>query len=191
VRWLIGKDRGYRQFDIAGAIFCAAISLGAYFVVLRPLMQQRTAIAVQQEELTIRQKKASQLAATTVSLDVQLQSVQQELAESSITLQPPDRINRQIAKLTKLIHECELKADDIQVGKVFKGSKYDIIPIVLAGRGEQDKCAAFLHKLSETFGDTGVGCFKITGNPEDPAQVGEFRFGLLWYASSAGNSSQE
>ena len=173
------------RIDAAGAVFCVAVSLVAYFAAFSPLMRRHTAFARQQEELAIQRRVAGQLAAPATLFKKELLSLRQVLAESRIQLQPTDRVNRQIAELTELINESGLKANDIQLGEIFDGAKYDVVPINLAGSGRYTGCAAFLNKLSDTFPDTGVASFEISGDPQKPKDPGRFQFGLFWYATSA------
>ncbi len=169
--------------DAAGILFCIGISLVAYLAVLRPLMRQRTAVAQQWDELEVQRRKASQLEAVDSAHKKHLAAVRQSLTESGIILRPAGYINRQIAALTKLSNNCGLTVDDIQVGKIHRGTRYNIVPISLSGRGDYKKCAAFLRELSEAFPDTGAACFEMSGTPKQPDQDGQFRFDLFWYAA--------
>lgn len=185
------KKRIHWRIDAAGVVFCIAASAGVYFGGMSPLIQQHAALEQQQGDLANQQRRASQLASSTALLKKELQSVRQRLAKTKITLRPIKHLNRQIVSLTELVNKCGLKTNSIQLGKIHKSSKYNIVPIDLAGVGKFKTSALFLHRLSEGFPDTGISGFKISGNTQHPGTPGTFRFQLFWYAASIAGEKQE
>lgn len=185
------KKRIHWQIDAAGVVFCIAASAGVYFGGMSPLMQQHAALEQQQGDLANQQRRASQLASSTALLKKELQSVRRRLAKTKITLRPIKHLNRQIVSLTELVNKCGLKTNSIQLGKIHKSSKYNIVPIDLAGVGKFKTSALFLHRLSEGFPDTGISGFEISGDPQHPGTPGTFRFQLFWYAASLAGENQE
>ena len=146
-------------------------------------MKQRAAFAGRQDELAVQRRKASHLVVSVDALEHRLLSMRRCLDESEFTLEPAGRVNQRIASLTELVNECGLKTNEIQLGKVIKGSKCSIVPISLAGFGSYKRSTLFLHRLSETCSDLAVVSFEISGNPQKPDEGGKFRFGLYWYAA--------
>lgn len=171
------------QIDIAGTLLCVVLTMAAYFAALRPLMGRHAIFGQQQSLLKANQREASKLVASDFAHKKQLEVVREALADGRLTLKPAGYVNRQVASLIELVNQCGLKADDIQLGETYAGSRYYMIPISLAGSGRYGKCVEFLHKLSQVFPDTGVGSFRISGNPRKPAEEGNFRFGLFWYSA--------
>lgn len=179
------------RVDAGGALFCVGISLLGYFAAVRPLMQQSTDLTAQQHEVATQRQRVSQLAASDFAHRKRLELVRGALSEHEVKLRSTDHVNRQIAELTELTGECGLEVEDIQVGEVLRGGRYDIVPITLSGSGGYDKSAVFLHKLSGSFPDTGVESFEVSGSPAEPKATGKFRFGLFWYASSSAKHFRE
>jgi len=127
--------RAFWELDAAGALFCAAISLAAYFLAFEPVIARREAFADKENQLRAKRREVSRLAATELTCKNELASAQGELAEDNITLRPCGYVNRQVASLTELINQCGLKADSIELGTVRKGVRYNTIPSTHAGCG--------------------------------------------------------
>jgi len=178
------KKRTLWQIDAAGTIVCVAASLGAYFGVLGPLMAQRSFLASQRQELAIQSEKASELEASMSTLKNRLAVAQKELAQSEIKLEEASRINQHVANITTFLSDCELKVDQVQIGKILVGLRCDLVPISISGKGGYKQCAAFLHQVCRTFPDISVAEFELQGNPAKPGQPGTFRFELFWLAIS-------
>ena len=171
------------HIDIAGVLLCAGVSALAYFAVLRPLARHRAILAEQRQEFAARRGELSDISASAGPLAKQLQEVRQALAESKVSLKPADRVNERIAELNELVSRCGLKVDDIELGEVVAGPRYETVPISLAGCGGYVDCATFIHQLCGAFPDTGVASFEIWGEPQRAEVAGRFRLGLLWYAA--------
>ncbi len=76
-----------------------------------------------------------------------------------------------------------MKIDDIQPGAAASGSRYEMVPISLSGKGTYVTCVGFLHRLRQAFPDTGVSSLALQGNPGAAGGAAQFRFDLLWYAA--------
>jgi len=169
---------------MVGTIFCVAASLWAYFGVLGPLMAQRSFLASQRQELARASERACELKALMSILKNRLAVVQKELAQSEIKLETADRINQHVADITTFLNACELKVDQVQIGKILVGLRCDLVPISISGKGGYKQCAAFLHQVCRTFPDISVAAFELRGNPAKLGQPGTFRFELFWLAIS-------
>ena len=176
-----GKKLALWQIDAAGIAVCIVVSLVAYSVGIRQLVEQRSLLAGQRQKLAVQREEYSKLEASMSSLREHLVVVQDELAQSEIELESTDQINQRIAELTTLLGDCTLEVDDVQTGKVFAGHKCDLVPISIAGRGGYKQCAAFLHGLCRTFPDISVTRFDLAGNPATPEQAGTFHLQLFWH----------
>ncbi len=177
------------DLDAAGALFCLAISLLGFFFAVRPLLKQQTAYAKQKDQLAFHRREVSQLSASDLAHRKEFASIRRSLTESKVKLQSINRVNRRIAELTELVKDCGLRTDNIQLGKVTRGPKYDVVPITMAGHGGYKNFATFLHKCSQAVPDMGVASFEMSGDPQAPQSDQSFRFEVLWYAAPTGNPS--
>ncbi|MFQ6035112.1 MAG: hypothetical protein ACE5NM_04590 [Sedimentisphaerales bacterium] len=215
------KKRPFSQVDMVGAVVCVAASLGAYFGVFGPLMAQRSFLASQRQELARASEKACELKASMSILKNRLAVARKELAASEFKLEEAWRINQHVAEITTFLSDCGLKVDQVQIGPApialgeranlnkrqrtdkgsirvgLVGSRCDLIPISISGKGGYKQCAAFLHQLCRTFPDISVAAFELQSNPAKPGQgtpaaknggwepqPGTFRFELFWLAMS-------
>ena len=178
---LAGKKLALWQIDAAGIVVCIVAALVAYSVGIRPLIEQRSFLADQRKTLITKRKESSDIEASMLKLNKQLEFVREQLAQGEIKLESADQINRRIAELTALFSDCTLEVDDVQTGNIFTGPKCDLVPISIAARGGYKQCVAFLHNLHRTFADISVAGFELGGNPARPEQPATFRFQLLWH----------
>lgn len=176
-----GKKLAVWQIDAAGIVVCIVVSLVAYLVGIRQLVEQRSLLAGQRQKLAVQREESSDLEASISKLRQQLAVVQEELAQSEIKLESADQINQRIAKLTALLGDCALEVDDIQTSKILTGTQCDFVPISIAGRGRYKQCTAFLHKLYRSCADINVARLELQGNPAMPEQPGTFRLQLFWH----------
>lgn len=190
-----GKKRTLLQIDIACMLICTAASLVTYFTVLKPLIEQRFFLASQRRDLAVQRQESSRLGVSMRTLDNQLVVVKEKLTNSQIKLESSDRINRRIADLTALFNDSALEVDDVQTGNISVGSKYDLVPISIAGRGGYKQCVVFLDKLHQTFADISVAGFELEGppfllsrestgaKPKSANVAGKFNFKLFWHTA--------
>ena len=171
------------RIDAVAGLLCVGASLVRYFVGLHPLMEQHSASAVQEQQLAREKFRSSELAASVLLLKKQLAVTRQELSEIKIRLYPVTRVNARIAELTELLGECGLKANMIELGQIVHADRYDMVPITMAGYGDYRSCAAFIQRLCQTYPDTRVASFLISGVPNGPVTTGSFRFELSWHAA--------
>ena len=180
------EKRTLLQIDIAGVFVCVAVSLVAYFTELKPLIERRFFLVNQRLNLAAQREESSELGASMRSLDNQLTVVREKLAKDKIKLESSDQINQRIAELTALFNDSALEVDDVQTGRISIGSKCDLVPISVAGRGGYKQYATFLDKLHETFADISVARFELQGKPENPASAhsgGMFGIQLFWHTA--------
>jgi len=200
VLFSIVKKRPLWPIDAAGVVVCVAASLGVYFFVLHPLIQQRSFLESCRGELAIQSEMSSKLKASMSRLRNHLGAVQKELGRSRIKLEEDSHINRRIAQINAFLNDCELHVDQVQIGPAHEqrnrvttdGSlngggcatrqKCKLVPLTVTGRGGYKQCVAFLHKLYQAFPDISVAGFELRGNPASPEQSGTFRFELFWLA---------
>jgi Tfp pilus assembly protein PilO len=171
------------QIDLPVMAAILLASLSTYFALLRPMARRSAEFADNESVLAEKRRRASQLKAASLARKEDLTSLHSALAERQTKLQPSANLNRQVAQIAALLTECSLTTDDIQPGGASGQGGYNVVPIALTGRGGYRSCAAFLHRLSQTFPDTGVTSFELSGSPAQPRAAGNFRLVLKWYTA--------
>ena len=174
------KRRASLKIDAAGIVLCIATSFGVYFAALHPFMQQRSFLAAQRQQLAVQTEESSKLKVSMLKLKDRLAAVQKELAQSKVKLESANQVNRRVAGITAFLNDCELQVDQVQIGKLCRGSSCELVPIGITGKGGYKHCAAFLHRLYRAFPDISLAKFELRGNPAKPGQLGTFRFELFW-----------
>jgi len=116
VLFSIVKKRPLWPIDAAGMVVCVAATLGVYFFVLHPLIQQRSFLESCRGELAIQSEKSSELKVSMSRLRNHLGAIQKELGRSQIKLEEASHINRRIAQINAFLNDCELHVDQVQIG---------------------------------------------------------------------------
>ena len=188
---LAGAGRALSRIDAAGITVCIAASLGMYFAVLSPLIQQRPVLGSYRQQLTSQSEKCSELKASMLTLKNHLAVVQEELAQSENKLESANQINQRIAHITAFLTDCELQVDQIQIAGSLAGLRCDLVPIGITGKAGYRQCVAFLHWLHRTFPDITLARFELRGNPARPEQPATFRFKLFWVVMSEDRAGKD
>lgn len=163
--------------DAAGIAACLAISLVAYFIALDPLIQRLLLPVRQSRELAVQRDKL-------VQLQKQLAGPQGELNRSGVKLLSPDQVNTRVAELTTAFGDCKLEVDDVRIGAVFPGPRFNVMPITITGRGGyKSVCTGLLHRLGEAFPDIALAKLELWGDPAKLQEPRRFRLDLLWHTA--------
>ncbi len=184
----MSKWGGLLWIDAGGIAACLLVSLMGYMTLVHPLLQQRAAAAQMQREMDTRQQKVGELEAAVAAAKERLTAARQELAASTVQLEPATHINKRIAGVTEFFSNCELHIDDVQTGRVSNGPQYDLVPITILGRGGHRQCVQLLQGLCAKYPDMSVMRTELSGNPAQSADSGKFRFELFWYAAPSGSA---
>jgi Tfp pilus assembly protein PilO len=165
------------------AAACVGLTLGAYAIGVRPMLDERARERTQRETLKGQRGRASDLAATVADLQHQLHDAKSVLARSPVRLQPAALVNQRLEALARLAGECRVQLDEMRPGVPVDSTHYQTVPIRIVGTGRYPDYAMFLRKLRGTFGDMGVRSFNATnlggGQPELP--VAAFQAELVWF----------
>lgn len=172
----------WRQVDLVGLGACAALTVGAFLLGVRPALSQHSTFLGMQEELTARHRDSGELAGALGKLQDQYAALQEQLAASPLRLEAAAQTNLRLAKVTDLATECGLKVDAIQPGTAVAGARFDVVPIRLTAKGKYVTCVRFLDALHRGFPDTGVVSFELGSSSGDP-NADDFQFDLEWYAA--------
>ncbi len=171
------------RIDLAGLAVLAALTAGAYFGGLEPLLSRQAEAELQKATLKQQREETARLASSLTIMRGQLVKVRQAVAASSIRLHSGSHLNQHLADVSQVAVGCRLRVDEIKPGGVITSPRYEQVPIQFSGSGTYASCTEFLQKLHVTFPDTGVTSLEIRGRPDDPQHRATFRFGLVWYAS--------
>jgi Tfp pilus assembly protein PilO len=172
---------------VGGAVVCAALSIAAYCVGVRPATLRRAEQVEKQSELHAARQKANNLAGQLNTARAELTRVNDAIASLPLRLEPVAQINQRLARLTDMadsIRPVKLTIEEMRPGVASEGRDYKTLPIYIAGSGTYPACAAFLHGLRKNFPDMAVLSFDTTNNsasPDSPAAT--FQFELAWHAA--------
>jgi Tfp pilus assembly protein PilO len=170
------------QIYAAGIAACTALATGIWFTLIGPTLAQLEKDDAARHELAQRHEKAADLNASLVSTRRQLTTANETLAHSTLKLQPASDLNARLAKLTDLATSCGLTIDEMHPGTLADASKFQTLPVHMAGSGSYPDCAKFLHTLRQSFPDTGVEALEATNpNPTPQGAAATFRLDLVWY----------
>ena len=171
------------RIDALALTICLCSTALVYFVGLEPLNQRYNQFVEQQNDLELKKQRATLGTASLNSAHRKLLVLQQQLADAPLQLKPAHQINNRLAELTDLASRCGIRIEDIQPGKGARALRYEIVPIHVAGTGTYRTCTSFVHQLRQTYPDTGVAAFALSGNPNEPAEAARFSFDLEWFAA--------
>lgn len=171
------------QIDAAALGVFVLVGAAVYFVGLKPILDRQAERAGQQARLTAARQETLKLTADLNTSRSTLARIREKIKDSAIQLQSTRHLNQRLSEITKLATECGLQVNEIQPGSVSTGERYETVPISLAGAGQYEACATFLHRLQKTFPDTGISSFELGGHPRQSDRAADFSFGLIWYAA--------
>ena len=169
--------------DAAGVVVCLVAATLMYLLVIDPLIRRNAQYAAQQQHLKQQRTESAKLTVSLADLRAQIEKVHRQLQAIPLRLEPASTINKRLAQLTILAHECDLKINRIEPGRMIRGSRYGTVPIVLMGVGTYQSCARFAHELHERFGDTGIESFKVDGSPGSGSPEARCSFRLAWHTA--------
>jgi Tfp pilus assembly protein PilO len=161
---------------------CAGLTLAAYAVGVRPMLEQRDKENSQRQLLAERQQTSSELATTVAELQRNLVEAKQVLERSPVRLQPASLVNQRLEALARLAGECGVQLDEMRPGTPVDSTHYQSFPIRIVGTGRYPAYALFLRNLRKTFGDMGVRTFNATNlNGPSASPVAAFQAELIWF----------
>jgi Tfp pilus assembly protein PilO len=178
-----------RSIDIAGIVLCGALALALFFLLVQPLMNRYNEFVIQRAELETRKESAVTSTAALKTAQFRLSTLQQQLADVPIHLQPARLVNARVAELTDLATKSALRVEDLAPGKIISASRFETVPIHFAGSGTYRTCTLFLRRLRQTYPDIGVASFKLQGSPDSPDSAARFTFELEWFCALTESAS--
>lgn len=176
-----GIQASAHQIDAVGVIGMVAISALVYGLGINPLLERHALSIHQQQEMTRIREKANESQKILTDLQKQSTAAARQLEASPLRLQPVTLLNQRLALVTDLAMQGGATLDDLQPGKSSAGSRFDALPIHVAGTGSFPAFTALMHRLHMEFPDTGVSTFEMSGTPQEDPTKAKFSVELLWY----------
>jgi hypothetical protein len=171
------KQGSMMSIDAAGAAALVGLTAAVYFCGVSPAMQaveaaeqQRSAMLTRREECLRQERKLTE---TQRKLD-ELQSNEPRSLRSCSAL---DRISR----ISELAAESGVSITDVSPRPEVVGTRFNRVPVNLAGVGSAKAFQSLLHALHKEFPDTQVASLTITGTPENRLAPASFSAELVWY----------
>lgn len=170
---------------VAAAV-CVGLSVAAYAVGVKPMLERRQHEFEQTKALRERSETAEQLTSSVADLQRQLGEARDALARSPVRLQPATLVNQRLEALTRLASECGVAIDEVRPGAPVDATHYQTVPIRIVGNGHYPACTNFLRKLRMTFGDMGVRTFNATAGTISASrdaqwEMASFQAELIWF----------
>jgi Tfp pilus assembly protein PilO len=170
------------QVDAAGTGLCVALTAAMYLIGLSPLVERYEQVQGSTRQLNEQNRKSSSLSSSVATARAQLAAVRKATASNPLRLLPARLVNNRLAEITELAAANGLIIEQIHPAAGRKSGRYEIVPIRIDGRGAYPTATTFMRRLRETFPDTGVASFKLSGNPSAPKTPATFELTLEWYA---------
>jgi hypothetical protein len=173
-----------RWVDLAGGVLFVALGAGLYFFAVAPRLQRREELAARHAELETKRRELGRANSLLAQVERRRSDVVQAVRSSPLRLVAAVQTNRRLGEIGELASRCDLKVNEIQPHGVQRGTKVNLVPIRLAGRGSFVHCLKFLHSLRKEFLDVGVLSVALEGNPGDRAPAASFEFRLKWHTTA-------
>lgn len=173
------------RYDAAGVALCAVLTGVFYVAGLEPLERIRAAEAAGRDAAEAVGMKADAARAQLRAAEMKLAQVRRAIAASPLRLAGSDHLNSRVAELSRLARENGLEIDEIRPGTPVGETWFTRVPIRIAGNGPYRACLLFLHRLHETFPDTGLSAIELRGDPSPADTPALFTFDLVWFAAPA------
>ena len=183
----LSKWKG-RQAELVIQAVCVAAAAPLLLESVNPLLRPRAAMAVRKAKLEQLEQTADRLAGSVERHRQRLAELTRTLKQQDVRLEPVNRNNSRIARLTDLVESAGLSVDQIRPEKPIRTPRHQVVPIHVTGAGSYPTCAAFLRKLAETFPDTSVNSFRLSCDLEAKAPA-RFGFRLHWHAGGGAGSA--
>lgn len=182
------KDQQNHNFSwhigMAAVATCIGLTVAAYAVGVRPMLQQREQDELQRASLEERRATAAERATQLADLQRDLAETKDALARSPIRLQAATLVNQRLEAIARVATECGVGLDEMRPGSAADSTHFQTVPIRIVGNGTYPACATFLRRLRRTFGDMGVGTFHAGNNaPSGTAPTATFQAELIWFTA--------
>lgn len=169
--------------EAGGAGLLALITILGVVLIIKPTSRALAASEVTQKEIIAQQTTVTQMSDVRRQLKNQLVSIQENLKNTWVQLQPVKYLNARMAQIVDVATGKNLVIDESWSGEAESGLDFQTVVITLSGTGSYPDSAAFLRSINNQLHDVSVVGFKLSGNPDSPSAHARFRFELVWYAA--------
>jgi Tfp pilus assembly protein PilO len=176
--------------DGSGIGVCALATLVLIVWGLHPMFRRQCNVRDREETLSQKQAMIADRSAELERLTDQVEQAREALKRRPFRLVSACDVNVRIAEMATLAMSAGLKLDEIEPGASRPDSRYERIPIHLAGTGNYPACVAMLHRLRRNFPDTTVIALDLSGDPADSRVPTEFQMELMWHAAPTLQTAQ-
>lgn len=189
------KDPRTIWIDAAGVGACAALSLGAFFVGVRPIFLAQQAHKSEVQTLIQTQSKADAAAQDAFRAEQRQQEIVRKRDEASFVLHGPgDRLQR-LKALSDLASGSGLQINSLDPGEPESSGQYMAYPMRLTGKGTFTSVATFFDGLHAEFQDVRAVRCRLSRSVNEksgeeqtmPQATSEFELGLVWFAARDGS----
>lgn len=165
----------------AAAIICAAAGVW-YFAGFAPLVSARAARKELEVELAGERVKLDQQAELVKKHASSLEIARQKQSASRVQLKAVDRVNQQVADLTRMAIDSGVEVDEVRPSPPVAQERFTAVPIRLTGTGRYEAVTNLLGRLRSDYHDTGITGFALRAPTEATGEKLKVELNLVWYA---------
>jgi len=168
--------------DLAGVAAIAGLSVAAWLLGIRPVVQMKADQLLSAHELGAAERGAERLTAEADGLRIRAEALDNQFEAERVTLERAGAINRRMASLALLAEAKGLTLGQLTPGTSEPAGPSVKIPITASGSGAYRDIHAFLAALHESARDASVS--SLTLSRAEPGRGDETRFemDLYWFA---------
>lgn len=169
--------------DAAGLSLLAAATAATFFLAVRPALSasaRRTEIAARFSD---ERAKAADLAATLTQLRAEDELLRQRIERETFPLQPADRVNDLLDRVTSLAQDTGLDIDALEPARPVYTSRFGTLSVRITGSGRFPAVTEFISLAREAHPDVAVTSLSLEGWPENPTLEPAFEMTLVWHVA--------
>ena len=163
-----------------GLAVCAAVTYGAWAVVVKPAVNERTQLDDLRATLSVQQEASQNLDRQAIALRKQIASYDEIAKANQHRFSDATTVNQQISTVNDIALGREINVDDLTVADPTIESELKVYPIHLAGRANYRQVAQLLHDLDASSDSNVILQFNVMASP-DVTLASSFHLDLAWY----------
>ena len=169
-------------FHAAGVASLAIVSGIAYVLAIQPMLNQRRQLLTVEQENASLQAQAAGLESTTKQWQARRDEYLEAVQRISIRLEPIQKQNERISRISNLAESVGLRLDLFEPGKAATVAGKIKVPFNLLGKGTTDAAAKLLSELNTQFPDTRIVTLGIREAQGAETQIS---MEMIWHALSS------
>jgi Tfp pilus assembly protein PilO len=171
------KKADLRLLDVGGVGVLVALTLAAYFTGVSPAVRAVRAAEEERTRLAERQAHAQGLERTLQQAQRKLEALESAERRELPRATALDRISR----ISEIAAANGVSLTDLSPRPEVKGTRFNRVPIVVAGLGPSASFEALLRDLHQEYPDVQVVSLTITANVENAKSPASLNAELAWY----------